>query len=431
MNKKTIALFAGGILLGALIMGLGMWLGFSAGVQKAGGQAVATDDDDRDEDDRDADDTDNTGGEGNDTETGDTNLGDTENSEPNDSNQSGNSENNNPSGNDNQPGNGDSNGDANDPNGTGNGNGNSEGKPGSFKVVGYYPSWKSSTEKINYDVLTHINYAFAIPTAEGGLRPLENPHTAQKVINEAHAKGVKVFLAVGGWSYNDNPLENVFMSATETPQKRAAFVDAIMAMCSQYGFDGIDMDWEHPRRDGDSSARYEAVMLELAKRLHAQGKQLTSAVLSGATADGNIYYDAAAHTDKVLAAVDWINVMAYDGGDGERHSAYEFAVNCGNYWHKTRNLPAEKVVLGVPFYARPSWAAYGDILQQVPDAWSKDHTTFNGMDAWYNGKSMIEKKTKFALENLGGIMIWEVTQDATGEHSLQKVIGDTVKKYGN
>lgn len=111
-----------------------------------------------------------------------------------------------------------------------------------------------------------------------------------------------------------------------------------------------------------SAKQYETLMLSLADRLHAGGKLLTAAVLSGATADGNIYYDAAAHTNAVLNAVDFINVMAYDGGDGERHSSYDFAVACGTYWKDTRGLPAHKIVLGVPFYARPSWADYRTIL---------------------------------------------------------------------
>lgn len=109
------------------------------------------------------------------------------------------------------------------------------------------------------------------------------------------------------------------------------------------------MDWEHPRVDGTSAKQYEALMLVLSEELHAKGKLLTAAVLSGATADGNIYYDAAAHTNAVLNAVDFINIMAYDGGDGERHSQYQFAVDCGTYWKETRGLPAHKVVLGVPF----------------------------------------------------------------------------------
>lgn len=297
-----------------------------------------------------------------------------------------------------------------------------------FRVVGYFPSWKENTETIQYEVLTHINYAFAIPTTEGGLRPLENPGIAREIIEKAHKEGVKVFIAIGGWSYQEIPLEPTFVAATETQEKRTALVNAIISLCEEYGFDGVDLDWEHPRTDGNSSAQYEVLIVELAERLHTGGRQLSSAVLSGVTADGNVYYDAAAHTDKVLETVDWINVMAYDGGDGARHSAYDFAVNCGAYWKETRGMPAGKVVLGVPFYARPSWAAYSAILETVPDAWKKDHADFNGMDAWYNGVATIEDKTDYALEQLGGIMIWEISQDSTDKHSLQTAIGKRVKK---
>ncbi len=286
-------------------------------------------------------------------------------------------------------------------------------KPGDFKVVGYYPSWTADgLDYVNCDVLTHVCYAFAIPKADGTLRPLENPDTARALIKKAHKKGVLVLLSVGGWSYNDVPLEGVFMEATATKAKRKKLADSIVAMCEKYGFDGADMDWEHPRADGTSKKQYEALMLSLSKRLHKKDKLLTAAVLSGATADGNIYYDAAAHTDAVLEAVDFINVMAYDGGEGERHSSYQFAKDCGKYWKKTRGLPAEKVVLGVPFYARPGWADYGTLVESVPGAHKKDHVTYNGTEVWYNGTKTIAKKTKYARENLGGIMIWDLTKDS-------------------
>lgn len=303
-------------------------------------------------------------------------------------------------------------------------------KPEGFKVVGYYPDWKpDETSKPRWDVLTHLNYAFAIPTAEGGLLPLEHPETARQLIQTAHDHGVRVLLAVGGWSYHEMPLESTFVAATETAEKRNAFADAIVDMCLDYGFDGIDMDWEHPRVDGASGGQYEALMVDLAQRLHGQGKLLTSAVLSGATADGNIYYDAAAHSDAVLEAVDWINVMAYDGGDGERHSSYDFAVDCGAYWRKTRGMAAEKVVLGLPFYARPSWADYGDILTAVPEAADGDHVNYNGMEVWYNGPGTIAEKTRYAMDQLGGVMIWEVTQDAeSAVNGLQEAIGRAMMK---
>ena len=297
-----------------------------------------------------------------------------------------------------------------------------------FKVVGYYPSWQpDKIDRVQFDVLTHINYAFAIPTAEGGVRPLENGQTAKKLIELAHQYNVKVLIAVGGWSYNDIPLEATFMDATSSDEKIKKFADAIIALMNEYGFDGVDMDWEHPRVDGDSSVRYTKLMTLLSTELKKQGKLLTAAVLSGVTADGNVYYDAAAHKDEVIQCVDWFNVMAYDGGDGERHSSYDFAVNCGNYWKNTRKMPAEKVVLGVPFYARPSWAAYDDILKADSSADSKDVAAYQGMEAHYNGVPTIQKKTQWALENAGGVMIWEVTQDtAERNKSLLSAIGKTI-----
>ena len=221
-------------------------------------------------------------------------------------------------------------------------------------MVGYFPSRKpEAADALRYDVLTHVVYAFAIPTADGGLRPLEHLVTARAILRDVHAVGVQVLVAVGGWSYNDTPLEAASVSAT--------------------------------------------------------GKVLTSAVLSGATADGNVYYDEAAHSDAVLEAVDWIHVMAYDGGDGPCHSPYDFAVRSAEYWRDTRGVPAEQVVLGVPFYAWPGWAGYGDILAAVPDAWRGDTALYQGMEVWYNGPDTVRGKTRYALDGLGGVMIWAVT----------------------
>lgn len=116
-----------------------------------------------------------------------------------------------------------------------------------FKIVGYYPSWEPDKVKyIQYDHLTHINYAFAIPQNDGSLLPLENPDAAKKLIKAAHKKGVKVLIAIGGWSYKEIPLEPNFVAATNSPEKIEKFAGEIMAMVDKYGFDGVDMDWEHP-----------------------------------------------------------------------------------------------------------------------------------------------------------------------------------------
>lgn len=287
--------------------------------------------------------------------------------------------------------------------------------------------WTQGETPGNSDVWEDMGITDGTPAQPANVS--DTPIDASELIRSAHKNGAKVLLSVGGWSYNDVPLEATFLEATSDNEKTQRFAENIIAMCDEYGFDGVDMDWEHPRVDGTSAKQYEELMLILSEKLHAKGKILTAAVLSGVTADGNIYYDAAAHTNAVLNAVDFINVMAYDGGDGERHSQYEFAVSCGDYWKNTRGLPAYKVVLGVPFYARPSWAGYNMILADVQDAWDRDNVTYNGMDVYYNGMETIKKKTRYAKENLGGIMIWELTQDTSErEKSLLQAIGSAANQ---
>lgn len=57
-----------------------------------------------------------------------------------------------------------------------------------FKVVGYYPSWElDKLQFVGFGVVTHVCYAFAIPTAEGGLRDLENLEAAETLIRSAIA----------------------------------------------------------------------------------------------------------------------------------------------------------------------------------------------------------------------------------------------------
>lgn len=297
-----------------------------------------------------------------------------------------------------------------------------------FRVVGYYPYWEpGEVEKIQYDVLTHINYAFAIPTGDGGLLPLEQPTLARRILREAHAQGVQVLLAVGGWSYQNVPLNSTFISATATAEKRTKLVRAIVAMCREFGFDGVDMDWEYPRISDGTYRQYEAFMLELSAALRGQGLLLTTAVPAGVSTQGVPYRDTMAQTDAVLQAVDWINVMAYDGGSGAQHSTYAFAVHAARYWTEQRGLPGDKVVLGVPFYSRDRYVPYGDLLAAVPDAWNRDSAVYQGSTVWYNGVATITAKTEYALEHLGGVMVWELSQDtADRRYSLLSAIGRAV-----
>ncbi len=286
-----------------------------------------------------------------------------------------------------------------------------------FRVVGYMPSWQGDVNNIQYDKLTHINYSFAIPNSDGTIAPIANEAKLQQLVALAHANGVKVLLAVGGWDLGDGGgNDSRFTTLASSPSTRTAFVNNLMNLVNQYNLDGIDMDWEYPDPDtGTEQQDYELLMQELGAALHAEGQLLTAAVVAlGWTGNGI--------TSGVFDDVDFLNIMAYDGGDGALHSPYSYAVDALNYW-LGRGLPASKAVVGVPFYGRPSWQGYSALISQGADPYSDIYGNVH-----YNGINTIKDKTQLALNQASGIMIWELSFDTNDQTSLitaiHEVVGD-------
>jgi GH18 family chitinase len=232
-----------------------------------------------------------------------------------------------------------------------------------------------------------------------------------------------VSIAVGGWN---NANDDNFEILAASSNGRTTFVNSLINLVNQYNLDGVDIDWEYPD-PGAEGDNYTLLMRQLGDALHSRGKILTAAVVSeGGTANGV--------QPAVFGIVDWLNIMAYDGGSP--HANYDWSINAVNFW-KGRGLPASKAVLGVPFYSRPTYIAYRDLVAQDPANANRD--CYNGN--CYNGIPTIKRKTTWALSNAGGIMNWELSQDTTGSTSLLNAIweaasggtpptGGTIVGYG-
>ncbi|WP_431934958.1 glycosyl hydrolase family 18 protein [Micromonospora sp. RP3T] len=284
--------------------------------------------------------------------------------------------------------------------------------PNGFKSVGYMPSWSGSVTSIQYGKLTHVNYAFVLPNGDGSLRAVENPSKLSSLVSLGHANNVKVSIAIGGWNDGD---DSAFEALAANSGARGAFVNNVVAFVNQYNLDGVDIDWEYPD-PGASASNYTLLMQQLGSALHSRGKLLTAAVV----AEG--YYVNGVPT-AVFGAVDWLNIMAYDGGSP--HANYDWSIAAVNGW-KARGLPAAKAVLGVPFYSRPGYYTYAALVGMDPANANRDCTTAGGAQQCYNGIPTVKRKTQWALANAGGMMNWELSQDTTGATSLVSAIYDTV-----
>ncbi len=278
-----------------------------------------------------------------------------------------------------------------------------------FKVVGYVTP-AANIDAIDFSVLTHINYSFLIPRANGTTRPFGAPNHLRKVVTQAKRHGVKVLIAVGGWGWDKE-----FETLAADPAIREKLAKRVADFCATYQLDGIDIDWEYPNA-GASAANFSALAAAFRSALPA-GALVTAAVLADATDAEGISTDA-------VGQLDFINLMAYDGPRND-HSSYAMAERSITTW-LARGIHPNKLVLGVPFYGRPGNATYRTLLASDPATAIGDRILFRGVEQNYNGPATIRRKTQLALERAGGIMIWELSQDARGDDSLLRVIGETV-----
>lgn len=289
-----------------------------------------------------------------------------------------------------------------------------------YKVVAYYPNWYGNiTSRVQWDKLTHSYYAFGLPDGNGSgtMESISGQATnIQAMINACNNNNVVPVLSVGGWSYTDGRnCSEVFAANTNTTAKCQSLAESIVTQAKQYGFKGIDIDWEYPT--SSTQAQYTTFMKNL-RTLCDQNNMILTVAVAATSGSG--------FTSEVLNLLDFVNIMAYDGDSGSGHSPYDLATRSFTYWRDTMGVPANKLVIGVPFYERPNWASYADIVSANSNNAYSDSAVINGTTVYYNGITTMSNKAKYAAENAGGIMIWEISQDTTNSSlSLLNAIYNT------
>jgi chitinase len=231
-------------------------------------------------------------------------------------------------------------------------------------MVGYYAAFGNlPVEQIPWKSLTHLSHAFLQLDAEG--KVVANDAVPNGALTaEGRKNGVPVLVVVGG----GNTVAGLEKAAADEAATKQLVADIVKVVIDGK-YDGIDLDWEFPR-DAATRDGHARVIAELRRQLDAQSQEskretpylLTTAV--SASPDFGQWIDA----EKITPLVDWLGVIAYDMADPwSSHAAHHTPLFPSSldperktrsvaaamrYWERQRNVPKDKLVVGVPFFGR-------------------------------------------------------------------------------
>lgn len=342
------------------------------------------------------------------------------------------------------------------------------------RIVAYYTSWSAyggfTPDKIAATKVTHINYAFAnigndLKIALGDstidLKNFDKLNTLKK--SYPH---LKTLISVGGWSWSGK-----FSDVALCPASRDAFADSCVAFILQYGFDGVDIDWEYPVGGGlagnaarpEDKQNFTLLLKALRDKLDAQSLKDSKSYLLTIAGAANQDFINNTELPTLAGNLDFANLMTYDmHGSWDKYTDFnaplyidqaspqlQISVDSAVQSWIHAGFPADKIVVGVPFYGRKYGAVkstdptkfglyqtygrcttitYNEIMTSYTSSkgylphfnditkvpWLFNGSTFISYD---NATSILEKmKYINKIENnLGGAMVWELSQDNNNE----------------
>jgi chitinase len=334
-------------------------------------------------------------------------------------------------------------------------------------IVGYVFPQNGPVQPGQVDAhgMTRINYAFA--TVKNGRMVLagesDSANLAQLTALRKENPSLAVLVSVGGWLGSGN-----FSDVALNAQSRSVFIDSAIEILKNYDLDGIDVDWEYPGLVGagnrfrrEDKQNFTLLLKGLRERLTQQSQAIHRRLYLTIAAGASDEYIANTEMARVAQYVDTVNLMTYDyyepGSDpttGNHAPLFtdpadpqkESADNTLKAF-ETVGVPADKIVLGVPFYghiwgqvpnvnhglfqpgkAIPNsdasynaitttmlghgYTRYWDAASKVPYLFNDEKRIFVSYE---DPESLNAKCGYVRMHNLAGIMFWQYFNDSNGE----------------
>ncbi|CAN9108828.1 unnamed protein product [Alternaria alternata] len=362
-------------------------------------------------------------------------------------------------------------------------------RPG-YRSVAYYGSWDIYTrnfqpQEIPAKRLTHLLYSFADNKPDGTVFLTDSYADVEKhyatdswndvgnnlygslkqlQILKAKNRNLKVLLSIGGWTYTNT---NKHMDGPmATAEGRQRFASSCVELIRDYGFDGIDVDWEYPK-DKEQGHQWLELLKEIRSQMNKYADKLVHKDDSGYELKPKFLLTIASPAGEknyrnlplreISEVTDFINLMAYDyAGSWDKQTGHN-----SNLYPSTSNplstpfntasvlaaynaagVPSSKLNLGMPLYGRsftntqgvgksfdstgegsfekgiydfkdlPVAGAQEYYDEEVGASYSYDEGI--GTFVSYDTVAMALKKVDYiAQQKLGGAMWWEISGDKT------------------
>jgi len=226
-------------------------------------------------------------------------------------------------------------------------------------VAGYYVGYERDLypiAEVDFTAVTHLMVGRARPLADGSLTTdfdidaVQGPIWAHAAVNAAHAAGSKAVLMVGGAGEIDG------WRGAASAANRATFVANLLEAVDDYGFDGLDLDWE-PLEDFDRDD-----FRALAQALRDARPALLLTVPVG-WINANFADPPDPFWGEIAPLFDRIDVMTYDmagpwqGWQSWHNSALDgetgttpSSVSSSVVFYLASGVPAAKLGTGIAFY---------------------------------------------------------------------------------
>ncbi|KAE8150566.1 hypothetical protein BDV25DRAFT_172049 [Aspergillus avenaceus] len=290
------------------------------------------------------------------------------------------------------------------------------------KVIGYYEAWmaRKSCHKIKptdlpLDALTHVYFSFASVDPSSYEVVAMDSSTPESLFKDTTniksiKEDIKVFVSIGGWAFSDNgtATQPLLGEISADEKKRKKFANNVVHFMRQYGFDGVDFDWEYPGagdRGGkpEDTKNYVLLLKTVKETFDASGNNFGLTF----TAPSSYWYLRWFDLPSMIKYADWINVMTYD-----LHGVWDSENPIGSIVQGHTNLteiksalelfwrvdvPPAQVVFGVGFYGRaftlsdPSCKKPGCPFSGASKAGPCSDT--GGMLAYYEIMSVLQGKS--------------------------------------